>query len=379
MDKAAKNRKERILFNVGEEIRKPQTYHIPLILVLYATLLLIGLSNLYSATQGNFYFYNQLRNLLLVIPAFVVFAWVIPTRKLNEYAYVGYALVCLALIIVMVLGRVASGAQRWLSIGFISFQPSEVAKIMCAIVVARFFSVNRQPNAYRLRDMLPLIVVVGFIFALIFEQPDFGTAGVCLMIALAQIAFIRVDFRSVIAVLVATPAVALFGWHVLLMDYQKLRVLNLLNPDHDPLNSGYNSLQSLIAIGSGGLLGKGFMQGTQTHLKFLPERHTDFIFSVFAEEHGLVGAAVVFLIFGLLTHTAIDISRHSKDIFSSLLAVGIAAFIFLEFSINTAMVLGIFPVVGIPLPFFSYGSSMMLTMSASLGMLVNIHRTSLAR
>jgi rod shape determining protein RodA len=199
------------------------------------------------------------------------------------------------------------------------------------------------------------------------------------LIALAQLVFIRVDFRSVIGVVVATPIVALIGWHVFLMDYQKLRVLNLLNPDHDPLNSGYNSLQSLIAIGSGGLFGKGFMQGTQTHLKFLPERHTDFIFSVFAEEHGLWGAALVFLIFGLLTHCAIDIGRHSKDVFSSLLAVGIAAFVFLEFSINTAMVLGIFPVVGIPLPFFSYGSSMMLTMSVSLGILVNIHRNSLAR
>jgi rod shape determining protein RodA len=167
---------------------------------------------------------------------------------------------------------------------------------------------------------------------------------------------------------------AALGWHTLLRPYQKLRILNLLNPNLDPQNTGYNSLQSLVAVGSGNLFGKGFMQGTQAQLKFLPERHTDFVFSVFAEEHGFWGAALVFAAFGVLTYIALEIARTAKDTFTGLLAVGIAALIFLEFTINVAMVLGVFPVVGLPLPFFSYGSSLLLTVCVALGLLVSINR-----
>ncbi|MFY7927496.1 MAG: FtsW/RodA/SpoVE family cell cycle protein, partial [Oligoflexus sp.] len=143
----------------------------------------------------------------------------------------------------------------------------------------------------------------------------------------------------------------------------------------DPQDTGYHALQSLIAVGSGGLFGKGYMQGTQAHLRFLPERHTDFIFSVFAEEHGFWGSVLVFVGFGLLAYIALDIAKHSKDTFSGLLAIGLGTLIFLEFIINVAMVMGIFPVVGIPLPFFSYGSSAMLTICVSLGLLISINRT----
>ncbi|MCX6131664.1 MAG: FtsW/RodA/SpoVE family cell cycle protein, partial [Proteobacteria bacterium] len=145
-------------------------------------------------------------------------------------------------------------------------------------------------------------MALGLTFALIFAQPDFGTAGMCILIALCQVAFIRIDFRSIAVVFLATPFIAAVGWNTILLPYQKLRILNLLNPNLDPQNTGYHALQSLIAVGSGGLFGKGFMQGTQAHLRFLPERHTDFIFSVFSEEHGFWGSVTIFLAFGLLTY-----------------------------------------------------------------------------
>ena len=164
--------------------------------------------------------------------------------------------------------------RRWCSavdfIGPIGFQPSEFAKLATCIIVARFFATHKSELPYRIRDLLPILTLVGLIFSLIFLQPDFGTAGVCLLIALSQMAFVRIELRSIAIVLISSPLVAAIGWHALLRPYQKLRILNLLNPNLDPQNTGYNSLQSLIAVGSGNLFGKGYMQGTQAQLKFIP-------------------------------------------------------------------------------------------------------------
>lgn len=356
------------------DLKKPSSPQITLLILLFTGLLCIGMINLYSASVGAGFFWAQTRNLVITLSAFVFFGWVISIKQVAAYTYWFVAVVCLLLIFVLVHGRVAGGAQRWISLGPLSFQPSELAKLAMAVLVARFFSSNRQDSPYRLRDLLPLLGVMGLIFALIFAQPDFGTAGMCLLIAICQLAFIRIDMRSLAAVLLATPFVAAVGWNTLLLPYQKLRVLNLLNPSLDPQDTGYHALQSLIAVGSGGLFGKGFMQGTQAHLRFLPERHTDFIFSVFSEEHGFWGSVLIFMGFGLLTYIALDIAKHSKDTFAGLLAVGLGALLFLEFAINIAMVMGIFPVVGIPLPFFSYGSSAMLTVCISIGLLISINR-----
>jgi rod shape determining protein RodA len=359
------------------DLKKPSSPQITLLILLFCGLLGIGLINLYSASVGAGFFWAQTRNLVITLSAFVIFGWIISIKQVAAYTYYFVALICVLLMIVLFTGRVAGGAQRWISLGPLSFQPSEFAKLAMAILLARFFSSNRQDSPYRIRDLMPLILIMGLIFALIFAQPDFGTAGVCLLIAVCQLAFIRIDVRSIAAVLLAMPFVAAVGWNTLLMPYQKLRILNLLNPNLDPQNTGYHALQSLIAVGSGGLFGKGFMQGTQAHLRFLPERHTDFIFSVFSEEHGFWGSVLIFMGFGLLTYIALDIAKHSKDTFSGLLAVGLGSLLFLEFAINIAMVMGIFPVVGIPLPFFSYGSSAMLTVCTSIGLLISINRNNL--
>lgn len=355
-------------------IKKPKSVHASILTFIFFLLLSIGMINLYSASSGSHYFWAQLRNLSITLSAFFLFGWVIPLRKVADYAYIFAIFISLMLLVVLLLGRIAGGAQRWLSLGPVGFQPSEFAKLAVALIVARFFANHRLEQPYRLRDLAPILLFVGIIFGLIFLQPDFGTAGMCLLIAGVQLLFVRIDLRSIAIVLVSSPLIGIIGWNTLLLPYQKLRVLTLLNPNLDPQNTGYNSLQSLIAIGSGNLFGKGFMQGTQAQLKFLPERHTDFVFSVFAEEHGFWGGAVIFLSFGVLTYIALEIARNAKDTFSGLLAVGIAAFIFLEFSINIAMVLGIFPVVGLPLPFFSYGSSLLLTVCVALGLLVSINR-----
>lgn len=356
-------------------IKKPKNHQVTTIVVVTFLLLVIGMANLYSASGGSGYFWAQLRNLPITFGAFFVFGWLISSKKVSDYTYWFYTFVVVMLIVVLFIGRVAGGAQRWISLGPIGFQPSEFAKLTTAMIVARYFANHRQEKPYRLRDISPLLAMIGLLFALIFLQPDFGTAGMCLIIAASQLAFLRIDLRSIAIVLMSLPIVAAIGWHVFLLPYQKLRILTVLNPSLDPQNAGYNSLQSLIAVGSGSLFGKGYMQGTQTQLRFLPERHTDFVFSVFAEEHGFWGAALVFVCFGILTYIALEISRTAKDTYSGLLAIGVAALIFMEFTINVAMVLGIFPVVGLPLPFFSYGSSLLLTVCVALGLLVSISRS----
>lgn len=374
MNNPIKQQNQQVFLIPINEVRKPQTMRITILCILFLVLLTIGLINLYSASLGTGYFTNQLKNLLIILPAFFICGWLVPIRKVYSYAYWIYALTCILLLVVLLLGRMAGGAQRWVSIGALSFQPSEFAKLTIAIIVARFFHSSRLGVPYQIRQLLPIILTTVIVFALVFSQPDFGTSGIILLIAVCQMAFIRINLRSIGIVLVSIPVVGILGWTMFLKTYQKLRILNLFNPDLDPQNTGYNLLQSLIAIGSGGLFGKGYMQGTQAQLKFLPERHTDFIFSVFAEEHGFWGGALVFALFAFMSYVAFDIAKNAKDTFSGLLSVGISAHIFLGFAINVAMVLGLFPVVGLPLPFFSYGSSSLLTICISLGLLVAINR-----
>lgn len=363
--------------SLGSDIRESNQHYSRILCTTFALLVILGLINLYSATDGKAFFYSQLRNATLGITLFFAFGWFIPPRALNTYAYWIFGFVCALLAFVLILGDVAGGSQRWIEIGGFRGQPSELAKVTAALVTARFFYTNKLRSAYKLSDLWLLAGMIGLIFVLIFPQPDLGTAGICVLIAACQIAFVQVDRKSLIIVATTGLVLLIVAWFGLLHDYQKLRIVNLFNPGMDPGGSGYHSLQSLVAIGSGRIMGKGFMQGTQTQLQFLPERHTDFIFSVFAEEHGFAGALVTFVLFGALNYVALEIARQAKDSFTSLLAVGLTAFLFLEFVINASMVLGMFPVVGIPLPLFSYGGSAYLSVCIALGALIAIDRENL--
>ncbi|MCX6116309.1 MAG: rod shape-determining protein RodA [Proteobacteria bacterium] len=368
---------EGVLLVPGSKIKEPQMIWSKVIFVCMVLLITMGLTNLYSAASGTSLFWSQFRNLGLALGAFAVFGWLVPTKWLNTYCYWFFGFICILLVIVDLTGSIAGGSQRWIRIGSFAFQPSEFAKISVAIVVAKFFYTSKLPRPYTLKDLLPLGIIIGVIFILIFAQPDLGTAGVCVIIAALQLSFVRIDLRSLSIVSVSGFVLGIFGWFFFLHDYQKNRVLNLLNPDMDPRKTGYNAIQSLVAIGSGQFLGKGYLQGTQNQLQFLPARHTDFIFSVFSEEHGFLGATVLFSLFALIIYSGLLIAKQARDTFASLLAVGCASIIFVSFAINTSMVLGLFPVVGVPLPFFSHGGTAMIMFCACLGILVGIERDSL--
>ena len=237
------------------------------LLLIMGLLLFMGFVNLYSASSGGHYFWAQLRNSVITLTAFVICGWFIPIKRIQEHAYFIAAGICSVLTVVLLLGKIAGGAKRWISLGPIGFQPSEFAKLTVAIVVAKFIASNKQKDSYTIRDLLPLAMIVGSIFVLIFLQPDFGTAGMCAIIAVTQLCFLRINEKSIAIILLSIPVAGVVLWHVLLRPYQKQRVLNLLNPDLDPQNTGYNSLQSLVAIGSGETFWKRFYAGNSGSFK----------------------------------------------------------------------------------------------------------------
>ena len=349
------------------------------LLLLMGFLLAAGALNLYSACGGDSMFYAHMKQMSVGIGLFIVLAFVVQPKHLSASAYWFYGLICIALVAVLVGGHIGWGARRWITIGPINGQPSELAKIAIAIVGAKFFTEMQQVTTYRLRDFWLLAFLVGLMFVLIFPQPDLGTASFIVLIVCTQICFMPINWRS-IAMLGSAAAITLpIGWHFLLRDYQKTRILSFLDPSYEPQGKGYNVQQSLVAVGSGGVYGKGFMHGTQTHLKFLPMSHSDFIFSVFAEEHGFLGGSLLLLSFVALASIALLVGRQSKNTFSALLAIGLGAFLFIEFAINVAMVLRMFPVKGLPLPFFSAGGSNLIVSCAAIGILISIDRDNRGR
>ena len=367
-------------YNRGElfqpQLKNAGLHHTWALFALLVIMAIVGLYNLFSATAASGAFYGQVKNLCLGVSLFLFFGWLLPLRLIHSYAYALLVAVTAALVVVLVMGRIAGGAQRWLHIGPIGGQPSELAKMAVAFAVAKFFTHSRTRDHYTLKEIAPIFCIIILTFILIFKQPDFGTAGVALGIGFCQLAFVRIKIgvRMVCSILLSLVLLGCSGWFVLLRPYQKLRILNFLDPSLDPMGSGYNSIQSLIAIGSGGVWGKGFQQGTQTQLQFLPARQTDFIFSVFAEEQGFWGCILVFILFTIFAYIALEISRGCRDGFHALLAIGMGSLLYVEFAINVAMVIGVFPVVGVPLPFFSHGGSALLTACSAMGILVALDR-----
>ncbi len=345
-----------------------------LIVAIVGMLTAVGLGMMVSAGGGNMelYFYPQLMKVCagLVLAVIITF---FPFPLLFRYAYVFYALALLALIVVEITGHMGMGAQRWIRIGGFTLQPSEFMKIALILAFARYFHMLHADDHKRFLPWFWPMLLLAIPALLILRQPNLGTT--IILCGTAAIMMFVAGFRwRYIAVLVAILLLSLpVAWEML-HDYQKQRVLTFLNPEKDPLGSGYNILQSIIAIGSGGLFGKGFLQGSQGQLDFLPEKHTDFIFTMLAEEWGFTGSIFILFLFGALFATALNTAYFSQSRFGALIIIGVVGVFFQHVFINCAMVMALIPVVGVPLPFLSYGGSIMLTVMAGVGLLLNVYR-----
>ncbi len=336
----------------------------------------IGFAMLYSAANGSMepWASRQMMRFGLGLVIMFVVA-LIDVRFWFRYAYLIY-FGCLALLgAVEVMGSIGMGAQRWIDLGFIRLQPSEMMKVALVLALARYFHGLSNEDIGRPTYLLLPIMLAVAPAALVLKQPDLGTAGMLLLAAGAVFFCAGVRWWKFALVIVAGLAAVPVAWQFL-HDYQKARVLTFLNPENDPLGAGYHTLQAMIGFGSGALTGKGFMQGTQSHLNFLPEKQTDFIFTMLAEEFGLVGSITLLGLYFLLLAYGFAISLRARNQFARLLAIGLTTNLFLYVSINMAMVMGVFPVVGVPLPLVSYGGTVLLTVMASMGLVMScyIHR-----
>lgn len=336
-------------------------------------LVLIGTLFIYSAAQhdgGNY----LSKHLMWIGVAFAVFmgAYFLGYRTFLSLSYIFYVAVIFLLLLVEVLGNKYFGAQRWLQLGPFVIQPSEFAKLVVVLVLANFLGSDYSFEKSS-RTVFSALGLVLLPFLLVVKQPDLGTSLIFIPVVAVLLFFwglrLRVFIFSAIAGLVAMPVF----WHFL-KAYQKNRILVFLDPYKDPLGSGYTALQSRIAIGSGGFLGKGYLHGTQTQLNFVPEHHTDFIFCVIGEEWGYMGVLIVLSLYAVLFYSAFQILLHTTDIKARLLVVGICAVIFSQVFINVGMTFGLMPITGLTLPLISYGGSSLLTTMASLGIILSIYR-----
>lgn len=346
--------------------------------LLFVVLLIaaLGILNLYSISSSlgensSGFFYKQLywTILGLIVVSFVISVNYITLIKISYYIH-GISLFLLFFIIFF--GETRFGSQRWLFLGPLSIQPSEIAKVTFVLALAKFYSENISPRPFRLRDIIIPFVLLLTTFSFIYVQPDLGTAGIIVLIFTSFFFFIKINKGS-ISILGALLLFLLPVFWFFLKDYQRKRILIFFNPDLDPLHSGYQVIQSKIAVGSGGFFGKGFTLGTQSQLRFLPEQHTDFVFSVWAEEWGFAGCIFLLSLFFFLLYRGFTIALNSKNFSGSFLSIGIVIILFWQITINIGMTMGIFPVVGVPLPFFSYGGSSMITNMLGIGLLININ------
>jgi rod shape determining protein RodA len=341
------------------------------LLVLLLTLSMVGLAVLYSASYdvpGRVA--GQLVSLTVALTAMWIVAQV-PPQTMMRFAIPAYLVGLGFLVAVALAGDVVNGARRWLHVGVTRFQPSEMMKLALPLMLAWYFHKNE--TTLRWRDYF----VAGFLLlvplGLILRQPDLGTAGLVGTAGFFIIFFAGMSWRVMGAIAAAGAAAVPILWPFL-HDYQRRRILTLLDPTSDPLGAGYHIIQSTIAVGSGGLAGKGWLNGTQSHLEFIPERHTDFIFAVFSEEFGLIGNVTLLVLYTLLIARGLMIATNAATLFGRLLAAAISLQFFVYAFVNMGMVSGILPVVGVPLPFLSYGGTALLTLFIGAGMLMSIQR-----
>jgi rod shape determining protein RodA len=342
--------------------------------LLLCTIALFGAVVLYSAAGGHVspWAGMQITRFLIFLVMVEVIAR-IPLEFIRTMSLPGYVGVLVALILVEFIGGVAGGSQRWINLGFMQFQPSEFMKVTIVLAVARFYSLLPIGQIRTWTALWPALLLIGIPGLLVLIQPDLGTATMIVAGGVVVMFLSGTPLRLFVGAGLAVAAIIPVAFSFL-HDYQKKRVLIFLDPESDPLGSGYHISQSKIAIGSGGITGKGFLNGTQSHLDYLPEGHTDFVFATMAEEWGMVGGVGLIVALFLLIRWGMRISQRTDDRFARLVAAGLTSTIFFYIAINLMMVMGLAPVVGIPLPFMSYGGSSMLTVMICIGIIRNIDR-----
>jgi len=337
-------------------------------------LVLMGLVNLVSAAaagvEGGSDIVSRQAWVLLLGAGVAGIVLAIDYRHYDRFAYVIYGGTIALLLITLVIAEETRGARAWLFSG--RFQPSEIAKIGMIIALAHYFGRRPPSSIRRLRDLFVPGLIVAIPVGLIVAQKDLGVAVLTLMIGLTLLPLVHVPLRAWAGLAALGAAGMAVLWQYGLKGYQQERILGFLDPSRDPLASGYQQMQSKIAVGSGGLLGTGWQEGTQTQLRFLPTQHTDFAFSVLAEEWGFIGSALVLGIYAFMLLWGLLIARNSKDTFGAVLAIGLVGTLLWPAAINVAMVLGLAPVIGVPLPLFSYGGSALLSAALAIGLLLNV-------
>ena len=347
---------------------KSVDYFLILIIILIGA---ISIFAIYSTERGEFSFYtkNHLLRLLVFFGMFLVLSFVRITFWYKN-AYLFYTVCVSLLFITLFFGLMASGSRRWLDLYFLNLQPSEIMKIAIIVCFARYYHRIQTAEIQNYKFILVPLILLLIPCYLVLQQPDLGTsiliAGTGVIIIWLAGLNIKYFVYSALLLIVSLPfAVSL------LKPYQKSRILTFFNPDRDPLGAGYQIIQSKIAIGSGGFFGKGFLKGTQSYLEFLPEKHTDFIFTLFSEEFGFIGSIILLLLYILLIYRIISIGFYAKSFFSKLFCFGFASAIFLYIFVNISMVLGLLPIVGAPLPIMSYGGSSMLSIMLGLSIVMS--------
>ncbi|MFB3885459.1 MAG: rod shape-determining protein RodA [Thermodesulfobacteriota bacterium] len=335
----------------------------------------IGILNLYSTSFGGEnvgtpLYLKQTFWLLIGVSVMVVIAFT-EYRFYSDFAYILYTIAFFFLLVVMGYGIITSGAQRWIKIGSISFQPSEFVKISLILALAKFFQRRPSREGFGLKELTFPFLLLLLPMGLILKQPDLGTAIILFLIFFSILIFVKIRWSTLLTIGLSGGVILPISWSFL-KEYQKRRIITFFNPELDPLGAGYHIIQSKIAVGSGGIIGKGFMKGTQCRLGFLPEQQTDFIFSALGEEWGLIGSVLIVGLYFILILWGLRVAVQSKDRFGAILSFGVVAMFFWHIFINIGMVLGIMPVVGIPLPLLSYGGSFLLSTMTGMGLLLNV-------
>ena len=342
--------------------------------ILLVCILLLGfisLATMYSTDGGKILFHTKshFTKLIVFTVMMLIFSF-INIKYWFSIGYVSYLMIIGLLVWTYLFGITSSGSQRWINLYFINLQPSELMKIFIILCLAKYFHRMRLENVNSIYTILTSLVIILLPMGLVIVQPDLGTSLLIAVSGIAVLWFAGINHKyfiyTMLGFLISLPFIIAF-----LKPYQKLRVLTFLNPDKDPLGAGYQIIQSKIAVGSGGLFGKGFLKGTQSYLEFLPEKHTDFIFTLFSEEFGFVGSALLLIIYAIIIYRIVAIGASSRSYFAKIFCYSFGAAIFVFITINMSMVLGLLPIVGSPLPIMSYGGSSMLATMTGFGIVMS--------